>query len=78
MREELLAEILKLSPEERIQLVGDIWNSIPPEDHPPPSDALLKEIERRVARAEANPGSGIPWETAKAQLEKELEILTRK
>jgi len=72
MYKEILSKVLKLTPAERIELVHDIWDSIRPEDYPPPSEATVKEIERRVALYEANPERGIPWETAKEQLEDEL------
>ena len=77
MSSELMAEILKLSPEERIQLVGHIWDSLSPEQIPP-SEAVIKEMERRVALYQANPERGIPWEKVKERAEQELSALSRK
>ena len=49
-REALLAEILRLSPEERIDLLGDAWDAIAasPAEVPVP-EWHLEELERRLA-----------------------------
>jgi putative addiction module component (TIGR02574 family) len=59
----------RMSVPERIELIGLIWDSIGtaganatiPEWH-------LKELERRLAAADANPEAAIPWEVVKARL----------
>lgn len=59
----------RLSIPERLELIGEIWDSLAesgeelplPEWHRP-------EIERRRAAAEADPGAGIPWEVVKDRL----------
>ena len=56
-----------LSVDERLQLVGDIWDSIADEananpDLLPLSDAERAELDRRIAELEANPDSGIPMD----------------
>jgi putative addiction module component (TIGR02574 family) len=45
----LLNELLELSPEERIQLAEDLWDSIEPEEMPPPTAEQIQEAERRYA-----------------------------
>ena len=58
----------RLSVEERLTLVQEIWDSIVAEGQSPPlSDAKLKELRRRVAEDDANPDDVIPWEVVKAQ-----------
>jgi len=49
-REALLAEILRLSPEERIDLLGDAWDAsaASPSEVPVP-EWHLDELERRLA-----------------------------
>jgi len=49
-REALLAEILRLSPEERIDLLGDAWDAIAasPSEAPVP-EWHVEELERRLA-----------------------------
>lgn len=59
----------RLSVTERIELIGEIWDSIAEagEDFPLP-EWHRSEIERRRTAAEADPGAGIPWEVVKARL----------
>jgi putative addiction module component (TIGR02574 family) len=55
-----------LPPEDRLTLLELLWDSLdegtlsPPEWH-------LRELERRRAAAEANPGAGVPWAEFKAR-----------
>ncbi len=59
----------RLSVDQRLDLIGQIWDSITenegnltiPEWH-------IRELERRRASAEANPEAAIPWEVVKARL----------
>ena len=58
-----------LSVDERLQLVGDIWDSIAEEaqlspDLLPLSDEQKNELDRRRAELEADPSAGIPMDEA--------------
>lgn len=60
--------IARLSREERIALVLELWDSIAAE----PGQTLLtesqrQELRRRVADDDANPNDVVPWEQVKAQ-----------
>ena len=58
----------RLSVEERLTLVQEIWDSIVAEGQRPPlSEAKLQELHRRVAEDDANQDDVIPWEVVKAQ-----------
>jgi len=63
-----IRHLLKLSVEERLQLIGELWDSIEAEEHPPLSEAWKKEIERRLDDLEANPDDVLPWEEVRARL----------
>jgi len=64
-----LSELLKLSPEERIQLAQELWDSIPPDTEAPVlSDDERREIDRRASEHDANPSSAIPWASARETL----------
>lgn len=67
MEKRLLREILKLSMDKRIQLAGDIWDSIREDDElivlP---DAHRCELDRRLD--DANPAPGRSWNEVKARL----------
>ena len=54
-----MPDFTKLSPEQRLQLIGEIWDSL--EDEPLPLDPeLVAELDRRLAEFEANPEEGRP------------------
>lgn len=63
----------RLSIDERLQLVEDIWDSIAAEANVragalPLTAAQIAELDRRVAEADAHPDEGIPWEQVRAEL----------
>jgi len=61
-----------LTPEQRIDLIAALWDSIPPADAEPISPELARELERRVAEMERDPEAGHPWEEVLADLRKRL------
>ena len=64
-----MKEIMSLSVPERIQLVEDIWDTIATSERLLPlSESLRAELDRRLAGHEANPESGVAWETLKSRL----------
>jgi putative addiction module component (TIGR02574 family) len=48
-RPELWAELMELTPEERIELVEELWDSIAQEKLPPLTPEQTQEVERRDA-----------------------------
>lgn len=68
--DDLLAELFKLSPAERIQLAEGLWDSVAarPENLPPLTDAQRAEIERRLAEHAGNPESAVSWDEIRARL----------
>jgi putative addiction module component (TIGR02574 family) len=58
----------RLSVEERISLVQEIWESIAAEvDQLPLSDVQRQELDRRLAAHRANPAAAIPFEQVEAE-----------
>ena len=58
----------RLSVEERLTLVQELWDSIATEvEAAPLSEAQKQEDDRRLAAHRANPRSAIPWEVVKSQ-----------
>jgi putative addiction module component (TIGR02574 family) len=51
----------RMSPEERLQLIEDIWDTLDPNDFEIP-EAHREELDRRLAAADADPSAGSPWE----------------
>lgn len=56
-------DIEKLTVTERIALMGELWDSLDPDDAAPITEELAAELDRRVAEADASPEEGVPWET---------------
>lgn len=67
MSKAYLADLLTLSPAERLQLAQDLWDSLP-EEAVPLTDEQVRELERRLADHEANPGAAIPWQEVRDRL----------
>jgi putative addiction module component (TIGR02574 family) len=73
MTPKTLEELMKLSPDEREELVTRDWENYVDDDpeaefeHETPE--FFAELRRRSAEARANPGSGIPWSEVKRKLD---------
>jgi putative addiction module component (TIGR02574 family) len=50
-----------LSAEERIELMGQLWDSLDPASAAPISGDLATELERRELEADASPEAGDTW-----------------
>jgi putative addiction module component (TIGR02574 family) len=61
-------EITRLSPDERLALIAQLWDSL--DDHQvqltPPQ---LAELEQRLATLDQDHAQSVRWETLKAELE---------
>jgi putative addiction module component (TIGR02574 family) len=61
--------IERLSVRERLDLIEQIWDSLPEEVAPDEVPEWHKEVlARRLAEAQANPGGGVPWREALAAI----------
>ena len=60
--------INQLTSVERLELIGLIWDSIPEPAGETPPEWHLRELERRVAAADAHPEQGVPWEEVRSRL----------
>ena len=63
--------IKQLSVAERLELISELWDSIPDslEDLPIP-EWHREELERRLAAADSDPDGGVPWEEVRQRLRK--------
>ena len=70
-KQALLSEILRLPPEERIELLGEAWDSIAatPEEVPIP-EWHVEELQRRLNHPDVN---YVPWEEVRTRLRKSIE-----
>lgn len=55
----------RMSPEERLRLITEIWESLDGLEIP---DSHREELDRRLAAADADPAAGRPWEEVRARL----------
>ena len=53
-------DIAKLSPEERLELLEQLWDSLAPEAVPM-TDAQKEELDRRLDELDREGPAGIPW-----------------
>lgn len=63
-----LDDITRLSPQERIALIAQLWDSLAEGDLPL-TQAQRDELERRLARLDAERAEAVSWETLQAQLD---------
>lgn len=62
-------EIARLSPDERLALIAQLWDSLD-EDQIAITAAQQDELRRRLAVLEDNRVEGINWESLQAELER--------
>ena len=65
------AELLRtqLSVQQRLELIGELWDSIPDSlDALPIPEWHREELERRLVAADADPEGAIPWDEVKRRL----------
>lgn len=64
-----LSDILESSVEERLRIIGEIWDSIKNEsEHPPLTDAQRVELDRRIDAYEKGLDKGYTWEEVVAKI----------
>ena len=62
-------DIDKLTPEERLDLIEELWDSLSSDPAKIPlTNAQAKEIDRRLAEMDQDETLGIPWETVLARI----------
>lgn len=60
-------EIARLSPEERLDLIEQLWDSLSDADVPLPP-AQQTELERRLATLDEDRSRAVTWDDLKAEL----------
>jgi putative addiction module component (TIGR02574 family) len=67
--ESLLAKVASLSPADRLELIGVVWDTLSPDDLPM-TDAERALLDAHLADIERNPHDQSPWPKVKARLER--------
>jgi putative addiction module component (TIGR02574 family) len=68
--ESLLAKVSSLSPADRLELIGTLWDTLSADDLPV-TDAEHQLLDARLADMERNPDDQSPWPDVKARLEQQ-------
>lgn len=63
----LLTQARQLSPADRLELIGELWQSLNPDDLPL-TEAERSLLDERLAEADADPLAGRSWEEVEADL----------
>ena len=61
----------RLSQEERLKLISEIWESLDPIDQTEIPESHRQELDSRLANADADPSAGKPWEEVRMRLREE-------
>lgn len=62
-----LAKVASLSPADRLELIGALWDRLSPDDLPV-TDAERDLLDARLAEIERNPNDQSAWPDVKARL----------
>ena len=62
-----IPQLKSATPQEKLQLIDELWASIPLESLPTP-EAHVAELENRVAALQQNPGKALTPEEARARI----------
>jgi putative addiction module component (TIGR02574 family) len=65
--DDVLGAAQGLSPPERIRLIHALWDSVPPDEWPKPSEVWIEEAARRSAEYDAGRISASPWQEVRAR-----------
>ncbi len=57
-----------LTAEERIALIGRLWDSLDPAAAAPLTPSLAADLDRRETEADADPDAGVPWAALRDEL----------
>jgi putative addiction module component (TIGR02574 family) len=58
----------RLSTQQRVELINLLWDSLPDDAPLTPPEWHLRELEKRIAAADADPGAAEPWEAVRTRL----------
>jgi len=62
-------ELARLSPEERLALIGQLWDSLSDADVPLP-EAQQAELARRLSSLDQDRNQAVTWEQLRAELDR--------
>jgi putative addiction module component (TIGR02574 family) len=67
------AQLLKLSAEQKLELIGRLWDSLADDELPGPTPAQIEELRRRRKLMQDDPSRAIPFEESMRRVRREVE-----
>jgi putative addiction module component (TIGR02574 family) len=65
--DDVLGAAQGLPPPDRIRLIHALWDTVPPEEWPKPSEAWIEEAARRSGEFDAGRMTASPWPEVRAR-----------
>ena len=65
---EQVPAVQRLSPDEKWQLIDELWQELLPRSDSAPQPEILARLEDRLAEHRNNPALAAPWAEVKARL----------
>jgi putative addiction module component (TIGR02574 family) len=60
-------DLTKLTPEEKLELIDELWTSISPEEFPL-TDEQRVELHQRLDHLDEEGPTGVPWDSVRAEM----------
>lgn len=60
-------DLTKLTPEEKLELIDELWTSMTPEEFPL-RDEQRAELHRRLDRLDEDGPTGVSWDSVRAEM----------
>jgi len=67
-----LVDFSHLTPDQRLQLIGELWDSLDPTRTHELTPEVAAELDRRSAEAEQDPDGGRSWAEVRYELRRRL------
>jgi putative addiction module component (TIGR02574 family) len=68
LNENLRKQVFALTPEEKIDLAVELWDSIAQDEFPPLTEEMKQELDRRLEEHQKDPSSARSWEEVREWL----------
>jgi putative addiction module component (TIGR02574 family) len=72
--DEVLGAAQGLDAADRVRLIGELWDTVPPDQWPAPSADWVAEAQRRSAEVDAGRMSTTTWDEVRIQARKEVGL----
>jgi putative addiction module component (TIGR02574 family) len=72
---DIMASLAGLTPAEKLELIGELWDDLSSmSDQIPLTDAQIEELDRRKANFQKDPSSALTWEQVESRIKEKYRI----